>query len=179
MLAALDKRKGSPGFPSSSFFQGQGRGGRGIRSDGARGAAIPDDCLLCRRMVIWRGNGILMEPGQGRSGTRGQNASAARQKTMPSASGKGEGETSSERQDLGAGEPARCGSWAAGERERTFGRRSKHEEGPKGRKERSGREHSGGAAAGMPQGHGHKKSPCSFLQGRNMVGHQGLEPRTN
>ena len=25
----------------------------------------------------------------------------------------------------------------------------------------------------------HKKSPCSFLQGRNMVGHQGLEPRTN
>lgn len=24
-----------------------------------------------------------------------------------------------------------------------------------------------------------KKAPCSFLQGRNMVGHQGLEPRTN
>lgn len=52
-------------------------------------------------MAVWRGNGILMEPGQGRGGTRGQNASAARQKTMPSASGKGEGETSSERQDLG------------------------------------------------------------------------------
>lgn len=25
-------------------------------------------------MAVWRGNGILVEPGQGRSGTRGQNA---------------------------------------------------------------------------------------------------------
>ena len=25
----------------------------------------------------------------------------------------------------------------------------------------------------------HKKSPCGSPQGRNMVGHQGLEPRTN
>ena len=81
MLAALDKRKGSPGFPSSSFFQGQGRGGLGPVPGGTRGApAIQDACLLGRRMAVWRGNGILMEPGQGRSGTRGQNASAARQK---------------------------------------------------------------------------------------------------
>ena len=37
---------------------------------------------------------------------------------------------------------------------------------------REGRSQSG-------RGDAHKKSPCSFLQGRNMVGHQGLEPRTN
>ena len=73
MLAALDKRKGSPGLPSSSFFQGQDREDWDPFQAGHEGA-IPDVCLLGRRMAVWRGNGILMEPGQGRSGTRGQNA---------------------------------------------------------------------------------------------------------
>ncbi len=85
------QEEGKPRLAFLFVFSGAGQGELGSVSDGARGAAIPDDCLLCRRMAVWRGNGILVEPGQGRSGTRAQSA-CRRQKNYAVRIGKrGEG----------------------------------------------------------------------------------------
>ena len=57
--------------------------------------------MLGRRMAVWRGNDILREPGQGRSGARGQNV-CGKAKNYAVRIGKRGGEASPERQDLGS-----------------------------------------------------------------------------
>ena len=110
-----------------------------------------------------------------RSGTRAQSACSSA-KTWPAASGRaGKGHAAGA--DACRIPQAGCKSWPG----RTCGALKQPAQ-----KQWEGRTGGDGVAErtrkDRPQsgrGDAHKKSPCSFLQGRNMVGHQGLEPRTN
>ena len=157
------QEEGKPRLAFLFVFSGAGQGGLGSVSGGTRGGNTgclfvgPQDGRMARQR---HPHGT----GTGAQWNKGAERLRHGKKLCRPHREKGRRKQAPNVRTRGAGEPARCGSLAAGERERTFGRRSKHEEGPKGRKERSGREHSGGAAAGMPQGHGHKKKkkPLQF-----------------